>query len=139
MHRVIASSSHASIAELERLRRSGMQVDAVDECGLTCLFMAAAGGEREVCEWLVAHGADVDARNPEDGRSPLHAACAAGHVAVAAQLLSVATGEAPARAPARPSGPWRVAPARPAPAAAPRPHWRAPLRYVRNAVRALAF
>ena len=88
MHRVIASSSHASIAELERLRRSGMQVDAVDECGLTCLFMAAAGGEREVCEWLVAHGADVDARNPEDGRSPLHAACAAGHVAVAAQLLS---------------------------------------------------
>ena len=86
MHRALAAT-HASIAELDRLRRSGMRIDAVDENGLTCLYVAAAGGEAEVVDWLLSRGADAAVVNPEDGRTPLHAASAAGHVAVAALLV----------------------------------------------------
>lgn len=86
MHRAIAPGQ-ASLAELDRLRRSGLRVDAVDEWGLTCLFVAAAAGEREVIEWLLEHGAHAGAINPADGRSALHAASAAGHTNVVAQLL----------------------------------------------------
>ena len=87
MHKVI-QPGRESLAELERLRCSGLRVDAVDENGQTCLFVAAASGEEEVTEWLLSHGADPSAVSPIDGRTPLHAASAHGHVAVVARLLS---------------------------------------------------
>ena len=86
MHRAIAPGQ-ASLAELDRLHRSGVRVDSVDEWGLTCLFVAAAAGEREVIEWLLEHGAHAGPINQEDGRSALHAASAAGHADVVARLL----------------------------------------------------
>ena len=86
MHRAIAPGQ-ASLAELDRLHRSGVRVDSVDEWGLTCLFVAAAAGEREVVEWLLEHGAHAGPINQEDGRSALHAAGAAGHADVVARLL----------------------------------------------------
>ena len=89
MHRAIAPGQ-ASLAELDRLHRSGVRVDSVDEWGLTCLFVAAAAGEREVVEWLLEHGAHAGPINQEDGRSALHAAGAAGHADVVARLLHAA-------------------------------------------------
>ena len=87
MHRAILPG-YDSLAELERLHRSGMRVDAVDEAGLTCLWVAAAAGEDAAVAWLLDHGADPSIVNREDGRSPLHAASASGHVAVVARLLN---------------------------------------------------
>ena len=84
MHKVVRSTA---VSELERLKRSGLRVDAVDENGRTCLFVAAAAGEDEVVEWLLENGADVAAIDPSAGRTPLHAASAVGHVAVVARLL----------------------------------------------------
>ena len=84
MHKVVRSTA---VSELERLKRSGLRVDAVDENGRTCLFVAAAAGEDEVVEWLLDNGADVAAIDPSAGRTPLHAASAVGHVAVVARLL----------------------------------------------------
>lgn len=84
MHKVVR---RVALSELERLKRSGLRTDAVDENGLTCLFIAAAAGEDDVVQWLLENGADVAAINPSDGRTPLHAASAGGHVAVVARLL----------------------------------------------------
>eukprot|EP00964_Phaeocystis_antarctica_P161474 scaffold133387_cov66-Phaeocystis_antarctica.AAC.3 len=86
MHRAIVAGQ-APLAELDRLHRSGLRVDSVDERGLTCLFVAAAAGELDVLEWLLEHGAHAGPINQEDGRSALHAASAAGHADVVARLL----------------------------------------------------
>ena len=50
--------------------------------GGTLLHMAADGSQKEVAEFLIAGGADVNARNGS-GQTPLHRAVAEGHEDVA--------------------------------------------------------
>jgi ankyrin repeat protein len=48
------------------------------DAGGGALHAAAAGAHRELVELLLDAGADVDRRDPDTGRTPLHAAVAAG-------------------------------------------------------------
>jgi ankyrin repeat protein len=53
----------------------------------TALHEAAKRGHAEIVELLVAHGADVHAREPGDNTTPLHWAAAGGHVEIVRRLL----------------------------------------------------
>ncbi|KAJ3116960.1 Serine/threonine-protein kinase ht1 [Phlyctochytrium bullatum] len=61
-------------------------VDARDAAGLTALHHAAGRNKLEVCQMLVAEGADVEARDGA-GRTALHLACRSGFVEVVTCLL----------------------------------------------------
>ena len=58
------SKSYARIPLVEKLVRLGLSVDDVDpKVGLTSLMVAASGQCNEVARWLIAHGADIKARD----------------------------------------------------------------------------
>ena len=57
--------------------------------GRTALHWAARNGHLGVCEWLVAHGADVDATS-SDGTPPLHWAVWQGRLEVCSWLVETA-------------------------------------------------
>ena len=54
---------------------------------LTPLHMAALGGSKDVAAFLLASGAEIDARNAK-GNTPLHLAASTGHIAVAETLIA---------------------------------------------------
>jgi ankyrin repeat protein len=63
----------------------GAEVNARDDSGATPLYQAAAWGRLEVVDVLLRKGADVGIRNREH-LSPMEAAIANGHDAIAARL-----------------------------------------------------
>ena len=62
-------------------------VSAKDGDGATPLHRAAEKGRKDVAEWLLAKGAEVNAME-NDGYTPLHYAANQGHKDMAAWLLS---------------------------------------------------
>ena len=64
---------------LKELHACGCPIDAVDEHGRTCLYVAALAGYEEAVEWLLSEGADASMVAADDGRTALHAAAAMGH------------------------------------------------------------
>ncbi len=52
------------------------------------LYRAAEGGHRHIIEDRFKHGADLNAPNPADGRTALHAAAFNGHKKLIAYLLT---------------------------------------------------
>ena len=88
MHRcVVIADCAADDWQLDRARRSGLRVDAVDERGNPALAVASGAGELPVVEWLLERGADATLASPFSGRTALHAACAEGHIDVVLRLL----------------------------------------------------
>ena len=85
MHRALRP--YGDVRALEHLYACGAPVDAVDEQGRTCLYVAAKAGYEDAVRWLLANGADARC-TAEDGRSPLHAAASAGHVGTCKLLLA---------------------------------------------------
>ena len=74
--RTPAEALHAAVRtgnldEVERLVSSGAPVDARDALGSTPLLDAAWLGKFEIAEFLIQHGADVNARHAEAGSTPL--------------------------------------------------------------------
>ncbi|CEM23166.1 unnamed protein product [Vitrella brassicaformis CCMP3155] len=65
-------------------------VKAKSVMGTTALHLAAREGKRELCEFLIAKGAEVDAQESASigGNTPLHLACFNSHVQTASLLLS---------------------------------------------------
>ena len=61
--------------------------DTADWYHWTPLHFAAQAGQTDVVEYLVAHGADVDAKNSRD-ETPLHAAAAKGHKEIVELLIA---------------------------------------------------
>ena len=108
MHRcVVISDCAADGWQLDRARRSGLRVDAVDEKGNPALAVASGAGELPVVEWLLERGADATLASPFSGRTALHAACAEGHIDVVLRLLQA--GADPTRRDARGLSPGELA------------------------------
>ncbi|MFN0089831.1 MAG: ankyrin repeat domain-containing protein [Acidimicrobiales bacterium] len=80
-----ASSDGANPAALAALVRRGVDPDAAGPGGVTALMLAAAGGEIDAAETLLAAGADR-ARRDDDGRRALDHARRRDHELAAAQL-----------------------------------------------------
>jgi ankyrin repeat protein len=68
------------------LKGSPALVKTVDKDGATALHYAAATGKRTAAEFLLANGADVNARK-KDGVTPLHVAAALGQKDIAEFLI----------------------------------------------------
>ena len=81
-------------AALRELLRSGLDVNAMvhkdGEGHCTLLFRAVIRGSDNLCEVLLAAGADVQIRETERGGIPLHAVASHGNVARARLLLAAA-------------------------------------------------
>jgi len=76
------------LAEVKGYTEKGTPVDAQDGSGLTALHAAAAGGQKEVTEFLIATGAAVNAASGKEGLgTPLHYAAHGGSLEVAELLL----------------------------------------------------
>jgi len=85
------------IAEVERHFRWGVDVHARERWGKTPLHQAACYSKRDMIEWLIARGADVNARNTghmvgdirvEAGVTALHDAALTGNVEAAEALIA---------------------------------------------------
>jgi len=63
----------------EFLEQGGMDVNAADEFGYTCLHAAASYGHADLVQFLIGRGGNVALRDP-DGDTPLHV-CEEGNVA----------------------------------------------------------
>jgi ankyrin repeat protein len=77
-----------NLEEVKRLVGSGTPVDARDVLGSTPLLDAVWTGQRELAEFLIKHGADVNARHTEAGSSPLQYAVLTGQESIARLLLN---------------------------------------------------
>lgn len=58
------------------VNEAGLDITVCDVYGCQCLHYIASTGRSKALRWLIAHGADVDAKS-RNGRTPLHFACAA--------------------------------------------------------------
>lgn len=80
--------SHAFVtnpAAIPILVDAGVPVDERDTAGNTILMHAAAHGKVDLIEWLVKHGADVNASN-QGGETPFSFACAWDQLDAAVKL-----------------------------------------------------
>ncbi|KAL8612885.1 hypothetical protein ACOMHN_038140 [Nucella lapillus] len=70
------------------LRKASLSLDinALNESGLTPLHQAVLEGNYQAVKLLVTHGADVN-KSDTDTWTPLHAACAEGHADIVRYLL----------------------------------------------------
>jgi len=70
------------------LRRHSLTVDinAINQSGLTPLHQACLDGNLAAVHLLVKHGASIDLKD-DDGWTPLHAACAMGYPDICRYLL----------------------------------------------------
>lgn len=81
------SALEGDVDRVDRLLRKGVLVDVTDSAGYTALHYATRGGHVRVCEILLEHGANVDARTRGMRATPLHRAAYMGHVEVVDLLL----------------------------------------------------
>ena len=90
----VSPSTSAEAEEVKKIQ--AMIKDSPDlinakasDTGFTPLDKAASQGQLVVAQFLLANGADVDAKNPKDReRTPLHYATDAGHRAMVEMLLN---------------------------------------------------
>ena len=68
-----------------------------DSKGLILLHCAAFQGHIEIVRLLCDHGADVDARNHQDGSRPLHYAARKGRISIVKELIEEKNAEINAR------------------------------------------
>jgi ankyrin repeat protein len=77
-----------NLEEVKRLVANGTPVDVRDVLGSTPLLDAAWTGQIEIAEFLIAQGADVNARHSEAGSTPLQYAVLTGRTNMAQLLLN---------------------------------------------------
>jgi ankyrin repeat protein len=81
------AAKEGNIESVKQYLDAGGDVDAKDKYEWTALRWAAAGGQNEIVELLIAKGADVNAKDYRVRRTPLHSAAAHGHKEVAKLLI----------------------------------------------------
>jgi len=85
----LAAEQHG-IAALERLLAVGYDVNTPGQHRTTALHEAAARGDTEMARWLVAHGADLAAKDDRFHSTPSGWASHLGHPELSAELHPVA-------------------------------------------------
>lgn len=81
----------AQYGELERVRKlvfQGTCVDVRDHAGYTALHYAARAGHLDVCRFLLAHGADINAVTKAGRATALHRAASVGEPSHAHMLYA---------------------------------------------------
>ena len=84
---LIAKAARGDVRKVKALLAQGTDVNAADAYGMTLLHWAADKGHKDVVELLLAHGANVNAKELEHGISSLQYAAMNGHVGVMEVLL----------------------------------------------------
>jgi ankyrin repeat protein len=77
-----------NLSEVQRLINNGANVNSVDSAGSPPLVDAALSGRLEIAGFLLARGADSDARNTENGATALQYAILSSRTAMAQLLLA---------------------------------------------------
>jgi ankyrin repeat protein len=77
-----------NLPEVQRLVNNGANVNSVDSTGSQPLLDAALSGRLEIAGFLLARGADPDARNTENGATALQYAIISSRTAVVQLLLT---------------------------------------------------
>ena len=81
-------AQEGDIAAVKQHLAAGTDVNAtVGFIGMTILQSAALGGQKEIVEFLIAEGADVNAKNAE-GWTPLHEAALYGDKEISELLIA---------------------------------------------------
>ena len=83
---IIWAARSGKLQAVRALAISNADVTCRSHCRVTALHCAAKHSE-EMCQELIAHGADVEAKD-DDGRTPLHWAADSGNVGTAFALLA---------------------------------------------------
>lgn len=85
---ILLAAATGNIQDLQQELTRGEHVDTRDfESRRTCLHWAVLGGHDGVVQLLLAHGADGNATEPSQGRTPLQDAVAAGHTTIMKRLI----------------------------------------------------
>jgi ankyrin repeat protein len=107
------AAQKGNAALIERLLKAGAGANSAMPDGETALMTAARSGDPEAINVLAAHGAEIDARQPENGQTALMWAASANNAAAVKTLLelgahlnarSLSGGQGAGRAGARVSG-----------------------------------
>ncbi len=82
----LAIVHRGDVTLLDLLRERGARTDAVNIDGFGLLHAVAETDRADLLPWMLAHGVPLETRT-RHGHTPLHIACALGHVATAEALL----------------------------------------------------
>ena len=85
---IYMAAYQGDLAEVKRFLEQGISVDSRDSEGHTALHFAALNGKRDVVEFLLSQGADVDANFNSSWGTPLDLASLEGHKDVVELLIS---------------------------------------------------
>ena len=80
------AAKQGDTAEVERLIQAGIELEALDDDGLTPLIVAALAGQQGTTKLLIDNGVDPGGRDGK-GYTALHAAAHAGHYDIVVLLL----------------------------------------------------
>ena len=90
---VLADSIHdvvrfRNIQAVKQAITDGADVNSKDGVGRTPFFIAVEYGKKEAADFLIAKGADVNAKQPKSGKTSLHLASSYGQMENAGLLIS---------------------------------------------------
>ena len=80
------AGEHHGVEAVRQLLDLGYGIDAAGPDGRTALHEAALRGDAELCDWLLARGADPDVQDRDFSGTPSGWAAHAGHTELAARL-----------------------------------------------------
>jgi ankyrin repeat protein len=82
------SAYQGDLAKVRSFVEQGIDVDSRDSEGRTALYYAAMQGKRDLVEFLLSRGANVNAKDKDYGFTPLHHAVGGGHKDVVELLIA---------------------------------------------------
>jgi len=86
--RLVLAASKGDVTQVEALLKAGANPNSRDRDGNTALLYAAVNGHRDIAELLIAHGADINAREIFHNRSALILALSEKHEDVGELLVA---------------------------------------------------